>query len=145
MKGNDCIPPDEGDCVRCGQEWNDHFGWACDGVTDQKKSELPIGIQYQSRRMKAEAEEKTALRMTFPELKAFLLSYNVVPRVTITLDKFDRLLTAALATHGHDICAWLMDCFMPEGEAVEPGYEDSCSHYYFEPQSWEELERDWEK
>jgi hypothetical protein len=83
------------------------------------------------------------LRLTFPKLKQFLLTFNVSPGVTITLDKFDRLTTAAFNGWGEDFGAWLMDCFMPEGDAVEPGYEDSCSHYSFNPQSWEELEKEW--
>ncbi len=85
-----------------------------------------------------------ALRMTFPELKKFLQSFNVVPGVTITFDKWNRLTDTAFNVWGDEFAAWLMDCFMPEGEAVDPGYEDSMSHYYFNPQSWEELENEWE-
>lgn len=81
----------------------------------------------------------------FNKLRAFLESHGITPGVTLEHTKFFPMLEAAQEVGGDDLQAWIMDCFMPEGEPIEPGYEESMSHYYFCPESWEELQADWEK
>jgi hypothetical protein len=57
----------------------------------------------------------------------------------ITLEQYSRLIRMAERWFGVASTEELMDCFDPEGESVEPGYEDSVSHYRFRFSSWEEF------
>jgi hypothetical protein len=60
----------------------------------------------------------------------------------LTLQQYTEVIERARELWGDKVAAFLMDCFMPEGEAVEPGYEDSLSHYSFDT-PWLELEKEW--
>lgn len=62
----------------------------------------------------------------------------------LTLRQYDLLLTSAYRWYGGHVSSWLADCFMPEGEAVSPGYEDSMSHYSILFNTWTELKEDLE-
>lgn len=82
--------------------------------------------------------------MNFHTLRDYLCTCGVFPdSPTLTLDQYTRVVENARENFGDKVAAFLMDCFMPEGEPVEPGYEDSLSHYSFTPTSWAELEKDW--
>ena len=56
----------------------------------------------------------------------------------IALRDYVDLVTAVRAAAGDEAADMLRDCFMPEGNAVEPGYEDSLSHYAFLLDDWKE-------
>jgi hypothetical protein len=60
----------------------------------------------------------------------------------LTLDQYTEVIERARELWGDKVGQFLMDCFMPEGEAVEPGYEDSLSHYTFNAE-WLEMEQEW--
>lgn len=78
----------------------------------------------------------------FNILRQYLESMNVRPGTQLDLENYTCLLTLARDSFGEKLSACLMDCFTPEGQVVEPGYEDSLSHYLFDVGSWEELEED---
>lgn len=84
-------------------------------------------------------------KLTFEELATYLTNNGVTPGCeSLTLDVYTKVVERARELWGDSVAAWLMDCFMPEGEVVEPGYEDSLSHYFFQCSSWKELEPEWE-
>lgn len=58
----------------------------------------------------------------------------------ISFDVYSKLMDTCMAWYGEDFMCWLQDCFIPTGEPVCPGYEDSCSFYYFGFDSWNEFE-----
>lgn len=80
------------------------------------------------------------------DIQEFLTECGVVPGCnSIELDKYVKLIDAAKSKFGDDVSASLMDFFMPEGEPIEPGYEDSLSHYQFTCNTWDEFEQEWER
>jgi len=84
-------------------------------------------------------------KLSFEDLATYLTNNGVTPGCeSLTLDAYTKVIERARDLWGDEVAQWLMDCFMPEGEAVEPGYEDSLSHYFFMCSSWKELEPEWE-
>lgn len=82
--------------------------------------------------------------LTFDEVATYLTNNGVTPGCdSLTLDAYTKVIERARELWGDDVAQWLMDCFMPEGEPVEPGYEDSLSHYFFQCSTWKELEPEW--
>lgn len=79
--------------------------------------------------------------ITFKQIQDHLVSkYDLT--ALLTLQQYTDLIERARTLWGDEVAAFMMDCFMPTGEPVEPGYEDSLSHYSFEP-TWLELEEEW--
>lgn len=78
-------------------------------------------------------------RMTFRDFKEALLSANIRPGRRISLDEYQCIVNGV----PENLRAFAMDCFIPEGEAIEPGYEDSLEWYTLGG-TWEELQKDWE-
>jgi hypothetical protein len=76
-------------------------------------------------------------------IKEFFAKHNIVPGAVITLDEFTKVIDDAEETFGMG-GGFVMDCFVPEGEAVAPGYEDSLSHHRFEPDNWDTLNEEWQ-
>ncbi len=70
---------------------------------------------------------------------------SVIVGNTLELEHYTRLIERARDVWGDDVAAFLMDCFMPEGEPILPGIEDSLSHYTFNPTDWDELKLEWEE
>ena len=79
--------------------------------------------------------------ITFQHIQDHLVAkYDLT--ALLTLQQYVDVVEGARRIWGDDVAAFIMDCFMPEGEPVEPGYEDSLSHYSFQP-TWLELEEEW--
>ena len=68
------------------------------------------------------------------KLSNYLYSYGVLPwnNEPLMFDQYVVCISGVRNIWGKDIAAFLMDCFTPDGEPVELGYEDSLSHYYFD-------------
>ena len=81
--------------------------------------------------------------LTFPELKTFLLSFNVAPGVTITFDKWDRVMTAAHELRGGDFSGYLMDCFEPSGERIDDDEDSPSAHFTLTIEKWDDFEKEW--
>ncbi len=75
------------------------------------------------------------------QIKNYLAGFDLSS--PLTFDQYKALVGRAGELWGSEVQRFLMDCFMPTGEPIEPGYEDSLSHYVFTP-TWEELEKDYE-
>lgn len=71
-----------------------------------------------------------------------LKKHNVDPGssddINLTLLQFELLLAEVKTTLGEDAMTFVQDAFMPNGEPMAPGYEDSLSHYMFVAE-WEEI------
>lgn len=65
--------------------------------------------------------------------QAFLDNFGVRHGKRIGFRRYVKCIEAARKWFGPEAAAALMDDFMPEGPAVEPGYEDSCSFYRYDP------------
>jgi len=118
-------------------------GW--DFFPDQyTKRQLYEALTY-GRAPKWDDNEKPIYEpFVWEEMVTFLSIHHVTPGCdSLTLEAYSNMIEKARGIWGDEVAAWLMDCFMPEGEAVEPGYEDSCSHYFFMCSCWSELEPEW--
>lgn len=81
---------------------------------------------------------------TFQQFKAFLIKHGCTPdREALTLDEYTDLVEECKFLYGNEVAQYLKDSFMPEGKAIEPGYEDSLSHYLFHFDKWDDVEKDW--
>ncbi len=80
----------------------------------------------------------------FGQLKDLLISSGAeIGAGPITLEAYTALVGKVEHQFGEHAASFVKDCFMPEGEPIEPGFEDSLSHYRFFSDNWEEVERDW--
>jgi hypothetical protein len=115
------------------------------GFTDEQLAEDAEDLEEIVEALKEQMREDHA-EPTFDGIKQHLLAANVSPGSgSLELRAYEKIVQSAGETWGHSVEAFLMDCFMPEGEPVHPGFEDSLSHYSFEPASWEELEQQWKE
>lgn len=78
--------------------------------------------------------------MNFHKFQECLMEMGVEPGVQITLETYTEIVKEVKDTFGEEVSSFLMDCFMPEGHVIDPGFEDSYSHYLFDANDWEELE-----
>lgn len=51
---------------------------------------------------------------------------------TLTFKQYKLVIQTALRWHGTMMAQYVADCFMPEGEEIEAGYEDSKTRYVFQ-------------
>jgi hypothetical protein len=49
-----------------------------------------------------------------------------------SLPRYTLIVTTAARWHGEMFAQIVADCFMPHGESIEPGYEDSLEWHQFE-------------
>lgn len=76
-------------------------------------------------------------------VREFLISNGIKPGITIDFDSRVSLLKKARTQWDDSVAQGLMNLFMPDGEPIAPGFEDSLSHYVFSPVSWEQFEKEW--
>lgn len=57
----------------------------------------------------------------------------------LTLEQYSNMLRDVKHMFGDDVTMYIQDCFIPTGEPVDPGYEDSLSHYVFNYDTWEDF------
>jgi hypothetical protein len=72
--------------------------------------------------------------MTQKQVHRFFANFGFHPGheyKPIPLERMSLIATTADRWHGGSFALFVMDCFMPEGEAIAPGYEDSCPLYRF--------------
>lgn len=73
--------------------------------------------------------------MNIADLEALLALFNLDNRVT--LERYSEVFEYVKERYGEAAAAKFADCWIPDGEAVQPGYEDSATHYVLAP--WKEL------
>ena len=79
-------------------------------------------------------------------IKEFFVSHGIEFDTVITLAELTQVIESGAEVFGEGATAFLMDCFSPEGEPIEPGYEDSLSHYRFDCcEDLNDLETVWQK
>lgn len=88
-------------------------------------------------------------RHTLSSVLSFLsVNFNVRPSEETHLIEFERytlLISATRQWFGDALGDWLMDCFTPTGYTIDPGYEDSLSHYCFDFETVEDMKEDFEE
>lgn len=80
--------------------------------------------------------------MTFEDFKRALEEAGIEPnrKVPLGYEEYFKFIDGL----PEEVQTFAMDCFTPDGEEIEPGYEESQDTYWFNPVSWEEVQRDWE-
>ncbi len=75
------------------------------------------------------------------QVREFLGNFNIAPMRNrpLTFKQYVKVITVAKRWHGILFAAILADLFMPEGPAVEAGYEDSSVRYWFFAESWQQV------
>lgn len=81
--------------------------------------------------------------MNLSELKTLMLFGKLKPGIRVDLKRYDRSITFVEKKYGKEEAARFADCWMPDGFPVEPGYEDSVSHYVLVNE--EELKKEYER
>lgn len=79
--------------------------------------------------------------MDMHDLQGLMLFGKLKPGIRVDLGRYDMILAFVEKKYGKEEMARFADCWMPDGEAVEPGYEDSVSHFVLA--SEEELEEEY--
>ena len=72
--------------------------------------------------------------MNHQDILRFFANFGIHPGCEykpISLERLTVIVTAAARWHGESFAKVVMDSFMPEGEAIAAGYEDSCERYSF--------------
>ncbi len=72
--------------------------------------------------------------MNHSQIVQFFANFGIHPGQEykpLSLKQFTVIVRTAARWHGGSFASMVMDCFMPEGEAVCAGYEDSCERYRF--------------
>lgn len=78
------------------------------------------------------------------QLKEFLTNFGIKPGCRpITLSRMQLIVKAAARWYGPFWARGIFDLFMPTGQVIDPGYEDSLSHYQFMPNDWSEMFEEW--
>jgi hypothetical protein len=72
-------------------------------------------------------KEKSSWR----KFQDFIYQQNINVVKSYTLAEYDNFMDSFKKEFGEEKEQWFMDCWMPEGEAIQAGIEDSCSHYSF--------------
>lgn len=81
--------------------------------------------------------------MTIEEVQRFFRNFGFEPHheyKPIAIKHYELVVKTARRWHGREFAEMVMDCFIPTGRSMAPGYEDSYSHYYFASEVWDELE-----
>ncbi len=78
--------------------------------------------------------------MNHSQIVQFFANFGIHPGQEykpLSLRHFSLIVKTALHWHGPSFAQFVMDCFMPEGEALAAGYEDSCERYRFMSDTFE--------
>lgn len=75
---------------------------------------------------------------------AFLENHGINEEDSYTLEEYTKFVEAFKEEFGEDKEQFFMDCWMPEGEPIAPGIDDSMSHYSFMDVSEEDFNEDWD-
>ena len=77
----------------------------------------------------------------FNLLKQVFQEHNCAPGATLSFDQFNDLTDEIEKRFGEECEVFIRETmFMPFGDPVDPGFEDSCSEYLFDVFSWDEFD-----